>query len=184
MTGTDQPRPGQANGSPKLQSLQRVREWYEANGFASVDLIEEPELPAEPWRDFEVAIKARFVPRQPGALRAEVWITDAGKFGIGIESYERIAAMIGARTSTDRFVAGFLPLRSEFAEIAPVLDLVARAELLIDCRVLPALGFSATAKIAAARSRELGTNSWDLRPEILRRQRFPGCRRLSFEPWS
>ena len=123
MTGTDQPRPGQANGSPKLQSLQRVREWYEANGFASVDLIEEPELPAEPWRDFEVAIKARFVPRQPGALRAEVWITDAGKFGIGIESYERIAAMIGARTSTDRFVAGFLPLRSEFAEIAPVLDL-------------------------------------------------------------
>ncbi|WP_041577973.1 hypothetical protein [Bdellovibrio bacteriovorus] len=74
--------------------------------------------------DYTVAYSLRFVPSSLNQLQLEIWITDMGCVGVGVETWSRVLRRLGRESSAVRFVVGHEPADIPKEAIFRLIDLI------------------------------------------------------------
>ena len=84
----------------------------------------------DPYSDYLVEREICIEPAESAGCPIEVWITSAGAIGLGFDTWQRLAARVGATSSSSRFVFGLEPIELRETSIRSALHavLMGRAE--------------------------------------------------------
>lgn len=96
----------------------------------------------EPAADFQVVYEAVLKPPALDRVRIELWVTEEGHVGVGLERWSRAARRIGSRYSRRRFVAGREPVPMTPQQLDAALSLAANGDIVVRVRSIPVFGIT------------------------------------------
>ena len=109
-----------------------------------------------------VVFRAHVEPTVLDQMRVELWVTDNAEVAVGLETWERAAALLGLHNTShpSRFVTGHEPLRVTFDYIRDLVEVVAGGGAELQARAL----FGRLNRVHLALTAELSEAMRHLRP--------------------
>jgi hypothetical protein len=166
-----------------------LADWYRTRaGSDQITFREITEPRNDPYPDYVLVYEAVFEPSSVEMARMEVWLTDDGYVGVGLETRGRIAKRLGRSwTGPKQFAAGHEPITVSVAELLSLLDAAAEGHLAIIARANRLLGVWSTKAVMDRQTydRLKLTGHRDLRwisPLAEHADRF-GRKLVTFRPW-
>ena len=127
-----------------------IQLWSAERNLSGIKFQEDKDPPNEPYPDYTVAYEAVLEPPSIDKMRVIVSVTSDGAVGIGLETWDRVAKRLCARTRSQHRVGGGYELgHMSETGLRALLDLVAKGEIAILVTYLPLFGVTATKAMAS-----------------------------------
>lgn len=120
--------------------IKQIESWFSRRNPVHVKLIRNDQPPRDPNDDYRVVFEIVFQPEDCRRARIELWLTDVGYIGLGIEQRRRVARALGLKSTSPRFAGGFEPMDVPYQAIEKFLDLVADGRFAMRYVVVPFIG--------------------------------------------
>ncbi|GEM_PF-7130627 len=120
--------------------IKQIELWFRKRNPKHVKMLRNDQPSQDPDDDYQVVFEIVFEPHDSRRARIELWLTESGNIGLGIEQRRRVARALDLQSTSPRFAGGFEPMKVPYQAIEKFLDLVADGRLAMRYVVVPLFG--------------------------------------------
>jgi len=113
------------------EALTRILSWWSGKTCEGIDFCQTLITEHDKYDDYKVKYELRFEPKDLDKIRVEIWITDEGAIGIGLETFARLGRRLNSVSCRRGFVDGHEPRFTSIEDILLFLDNVAENKISI-----------------------------------------------------